>query len=106
MAWEPDRMSNFFFIPPANLCAVTYMTEISLIVTLNNQFNSTQLGGKEYCKTLIIRVTLFSRGHRPWYIHETLFSRIFMSSSITLILEIISKGFIFASVCSRELTRK
>ena len=38
MAWEPDRRCNFFFIPPANLCAVTYMTEISLIVTLNNQF--------------------------------------------------------------------
>ena len=29
---------NFFFNPPAHLCAVTYMTEISLIVTLNNQF--------------------------------------------------------------------
>ena len=41
--WEPDRRSNFFFNPPAHLCAVTYMTEISLIVTLNNQFNSTQL---------------------------------------------------------------
>ena len=36
--WEPDRRSNFFFSPPAHLCAVTYMTEISLIVTLNNQF--------------------------------------------------------------------
>ena len=33
-------MSNFFFSPPAHLCAVTYMTEISLIVTLNNQFNN------------------------------------------------------------------
>ena len=39
MAWEPDRWSNFFFSPLAHLCAVTYMTEISLIVTLNNQFN-------------------------------------------------------------------
>ena len=38
MAWEPDRRYNFFFSPPAHLCAVTYMTEISLIVTLNNQF--------------------------------------------------------------------
>ena len=38
MAWEPDRRSNFFFSPPAHLCAVTYMTEISLIVTLNIQF--------------------------------------------------------------------
>ena len=25
--WEPDRRSNFFFSPPAHLCAVTYMTE-------------------------------------------------------------------------------
>ena len=39
--WEPDGRSNFFFSPPAHLCTVTYMTEISLIVTLNNQFNST-----------------------------------------------------------------
>ena len=38
--WEPDRRSNVFFSPPAHLCAVTYMTEISLIVTLNNQFTS------------------------------------------------------------------
>ena len=27
--WEPVRRSNFFFSPPAHLCAVTYMTEIS-----------------------------------------------------------------------------
>ena len=36
--WEPDRRSYFFFSPPAHLCAVTHMTEISLIVTLKNQF--------------------------------------------------------------------
>ena len=35
--WEPDRRSNFFS-PPAHICAVTYITDISLIVTLNNQF--------------------------------------------------------------------
>ena len=35
---EPDRRSNFS--PPTHLCAFTYMTEISLIVTLNNQFTS------------------------------------------------------------------
>ena len=46
--WEPDRRSYFFFSPPAHLCAVTYMTEISLIVTLNKQFNSTQ-GVCYYC---------------------------------------------------------
>ena len=42
MAWEPDRRSNFFFNPPARLFAVTYMTEISLIVTLSNQFHFTK----------------------------------------------------------------
>ena len=26
-----------------------------------------------YCKTLIIRLTLFSRGHHPEYIHDTFF---------------------------------
>ena len=43
---EPNRRSNFFFSPPAHLhfvCAVTYMTEISLIVTLHNQFTSPHL---------------------------------------------------------------
>ena len=40
---EPNRRSNyFFFSPPAHLCAVTCMTEISLIVTLNNQFTFTR----------------------------------------------------------------
>ena len=39
MAWESDRRSNFYFSPPAHLCDVTYMTEISLIMTLNNHFN-------------------------------------------------------------------
>ena len=38
---EPDRISNYFFFSPlAHLCAVTCMTEILLIVTLNNQFTS------------------------------------------------------------------
>ena len=41
--WEPDRRSKLFFSPPAHLRAVTYMTEISLIVTLNSQFNPTQV---------------------------------------------------------------
>ena len=36
--WEPDCRSTFFFSPPAHLCTVTYMTGISLIETLNNQF--------------------------------------------------------------------
>ena len=37
MAWELDCRSNFFFSPPAHLCAVTYVTEILLNVTLSNQ---------------------------------------------------------------------
>ena len=39
MAWEPGRRSNFFFSPPAHLCIVTCITEISLIVTLSNQYS-------------------------------------------------------------------
>ena len=38
---EQDCRSNVFFNPPADLCVVTYITEISLHVTLSNQ--STQL---------------------------------------------------------------
>ena len=33
--WEPDCRSNFFS-PPAHLCAVTYITEISLHATSSN----------------------------------------------------------------------
>ena len=29
--WEPDRTSNFFFSPPAHLCAVTYTNVCSFI---------------------------------------------------------------------------
>ena len=42
IAWEPDRRFNFFN-PPAYLCAITYMTEISLNVTLNNHIHSLTL---------------------------------------------------------------
>ena len=59
-----------------------------------------------YCKTLIIRMTLFSQGHRLVYIHETLFSRFNIFCSIILTLEIIGEDFIFASLWSREFTRK
>ena len=37
MAWDPERRSNFFS-PPAHVCAVTCITEISSIVTLSNQY--------------------------------------------------------------------
>ena len=53
----------------------------------------------EYCKTLIIRVTLFSRNHRSSFIHETLFWRLVISSSIILTLQMIGEDFIFASLC-------
>ena len=36
MAWESDRRYNFFFSPPAHLCAVTYITEKALHVMLSN----------------------------------------------------------------------
>ena len=46
------RPCNFFFGPPAHLCAVTYMTEMSLIVTLNSKFTT----------TISIEYSLFSPG--------------------------------------------
>ena len=57
--------------------------------------------GGVYYKTLFIRVILFSRGNQPRYIHEILFSRFFIYSSIIRSLEIIGEDFIFASLCSR-----
>ena len=59
-----------------------------------------------YCKTLIISVTLFWRGNQPRFIHETLFSRFVIYSSLILTIEIIGEEFIFASLCSREFTWK
>ena len=73
MAWEPDRRSNFFFSPPAHLCAVTYMTEISLIVTLNNQFNSTQLLSKIQRIQVQTIARLYQYGHM--FTPEPLFVR-------------------------------
>ena len=35
--WEADWRYNFFFILPAHLCTVPYITETPLHVTLNNQ---------------------------------------------------------------------
>ena len=46
-----------------------------------------------YCKTLIIRVTLFSRSNHQWFIHETLVSGFAISSSITLMEGIIGEDF-------------
>ena len=59
-----------------------------------------------YCKTLIIRVTLFSRCHYSLFIRKTIYSRFTITSSMVLTLEIIREDFIFASSCSREFTRK
>ena len=64
MAWEPDRRSNFFFSPPAHLCAVTYMTEISLIVTLNNQFNSSTQLNVMCIVTSLVRVKVLNATNR------------------------------------------
>ena len=51
-----------------------------------------------YCKTRIIRVALFSRGHQLGYVHETLYSRFDLSCSIIFILEIISEDFALANL--------
>ena len=44
----------------------------------------------KYCETLIFRVTLFSRAHDFGFIHETLFSRLFISCTIILTWEILA----------------
>ena len=54
--WEPDRRSNFF-IPPAHLCAVTYITEISLHVTLSNRSNSNSISNLVACYHFTFRRT-------------------------------------------------
>ena len=43
-----------------------------------------------YCKTLIFRVTLFSRAPDFGFIHEALFSRLFISCTIILTREILA----------------
>ena len=61
--WEPDRRFYFFFSPPAHLCAVTYITEISLIVTLNNHYLPTQLCFAMF--SLADQVSIYSLGTMP-----------------------------------------
>ena len=80
------------------------MTEIWMYLKMQvREYSKHEMVKKlNYCKTLIIRVTLFSRCHQPRFIHETLFSRFVISSYIILIVEIIGEDFIFASLCSRE----
>ena len=92
-AWVPGSNSKF------GKCMTMshhyfYLAKISLTMILI------------YCKTLITRMTLFSRNHRSSFIHETLFSRLIISSSIIFTLQIIGEDFIFASLCSREFTQK
>ena len=60
----------------------------------------------KYCKTLIIRVTLFSRDSPLIYIHETQFLRFELFCSTIPILKIIGEVFIFVSLSSCEFTQK
>ena len=96
------------FHATSNFCSLNYFEQCILIhVYDNSMMRMVQLKiTSNYCKTLIIRVTLFSRSHQHRFIHETLFSRFAIYSSIFLTLEIIGEDFIFASLCSREFTRK
>ena len=57
-----------------------------------------ELVQKEYCKTLIIRVTLFSGGNRSGYSREILFSQFVISCSIILTPQSFGEDFIFASL--------
>ena len=61
MAWKPDRRTTFFFSPPEHLCAVTYITEISLNVTnpldVSYPLHSTAELAKITCTTMDIHWT-------------------------------------------------
>ena len=83
-----------------------YIIYIHALVLLIPDLWSESIRQYMYCKTLIIRVILFSRGHHPRFIHETLYSRLVISSSIILTKGIIGDDFIFTSLLSREFTRK
>ena len=68
--WEPDRWSNFF-IPLAHLCAVTYMAEISLNVTLNIQIQLLKYGGlHQKKKTNLIHAYVIKRWSFRKIIHH------------------------------------
>ena len=62
------------------------------IMTLSSKLNMVQslFIVNMYCKTLIFRVTLFSRAYDFGFIHETLFSRLFFSCTIILTWEILA----------------
>ena len=62
-------------------------------------------GMLSYCKTLIIRMTLFLWDQTRLIVSEALFSHFVIPYSMYILLEIIGKDFIFASTLSREITR-
>ena len=49
---------NFFFSPPVNLCAVTYITEISLHVTLSNKSHFCSLIGLKVASSISLSVNI------------------------------------------------
>ena len=68
--WELDRKSSFFFSPPTHLCALTYMTEISLIVTINKPihltFNKRKSSGMLGLKHKTFAFIFSSVAHAPY----------------------------------------
>ena len=61
----------------------------TLVFVDKNNTNCNQQIEMIYCKTLIIRLTLFSRGHFQWCIHEAIVSRFAIFSSKILMEGII-----------------
>ena len=66
--------------------------------------NTNKVMQMNYCKTLIIRVTLFSRWNHAAYIHEILFTRFDISCFIILTTENIGKDLqIYAKIKSSRI---
>ena len=70
-----------------NRISNVYYTKLSQKFSVGSKEVSKRL---VYCKTLIFRVTLFSRAHDCGFIHETLFSRLFISCTVILTWEILA----------------
>ena len=77
--WAPDRKLNFFN-PPAHLCAVTYITEISLYVTLNNHSHSRNIIECDVKQPISLALCLIN--HKLFYINVHVFTSILIAGDL------------------------
>ena len=68
--WECAKISLCQKVPSPESAKICLRQNFSFYSSSNLNQNY-----EDFCKTLIIHRTLFSRGHHQWFIHETLFSQ-------------------------------